>query len=287
MTETEASLPPPNPPSTPPSGEKRHVLSHCLGIALACALVTAIFLYSTSLNHPVPEAPNGPDIAALEQRVDDLEARLTALGEKTPAPPSPVIETDIIDAAIKRIEDRLGQVEAAGAQDRNKIEKTIAAFFAIRDLRDAAKDGRAFASELAALRAATTGDAALAAAAAKLDAFAGAPPPSWSALRGSLAEAQKKAPLAEGQDDSFWAKVKRVFQPLVSVRPLRDPRFADLEKALEAQDSAAALAASGNLPAAVRETLGDWQAALESRMALDAAVQELSAPFMLQQGSAP
>jgi hypothetical protein len=58
---------------------------------------------------------------------------------------------------------------------------------------------------------------------------------------------------------------------------LRDPRFAAVEDALTAGDAATALTQVKILPEEVQQHLTPWQGKLETRAAIDAALQEVSA----------
>ncbi len=294
MTETE-TVPPPKPDTAPQAAPSRRKLfvKRLIGAVVLFALGAGVVLYSTSLNTPVSVEPETSEITAVQQRLADLEARFDALSQKEQLPP-PVIETALVDEAIRRMEDRLGQIETANADIRQIIQKRVSAAFAFRDVRDAAKEGRNFTSELAVLRAATTGDPALMAAEARLDPYAVTPPPSLPHLREALTAEEKKAPQEEAAPGSWPARLRKIFRPLISIRPLNDPRFEEVKKALDAGDGSKALEAARSLPDELKTRLASWQAQLEARLALDAALKELAASFMAPspdpsslQGNAP
>jgi len=261
---------------------KKH-FSHFMGVGLLCAVATGILLYSTNLNTP-PKTPDAaPEISAMERKLEDMEARLAALAEKTAAP-APAVEPAFVDEAMKRIESRLTHLEASGSPSREMVQKMISAAFAFRDVREAAREGRPFAPSLAFVRAAAPEDAVLGDRAAKIEPFAAAPPPSWEGLRRALAEEEKNMPASDDGQDSFWARIKSFFRPLISIQPQH--RFKDIETALEARDGAAALAALQNLSEEEKQALASWRGKLDARLALDAAVQELSS-HLAAQGYAP
>jgi len=120
---------------------------------------------------------------------------------------------------------------------------------------------------------------------AKLAPYAADPPPSLPQLREELAALESAAPPPPDPNaaPTFWDHVKRILQPLISVRPLHDPRFTDLETALASGDAQAALDASKFLPDEARPALALWQAKLEQRTALDNALRDFAARFAAPQ----
>jgi hypothetical protein len=134
---------------------------------------------------------------------------------------------------------------------------------------------------LAALRVAAADNTKILDLAAKLDPYAAGMTPTFAQLRDSLAIEEKAAPppAAEGDVSSFEARFKTILQTLITVRPLHDPRFANLEKALDSGDGAGALEALKALPPEVQKSLSAWQAKLEARIDLDSALAALTAYF--------
>lgn len=258
---------------------KKH-FSHFMGVGVLCAVATGIILYSTSLNAPSKTPEAALEIAAMQRRIENIEARLASLAERSEAPQASGADQAFMDEALKRVESRMAHLEVSGAPSREIVQKMIAAAFAFRDVREAAREGRPFPASLTSVRAAAPDDAALGDIAAKIEPFAAAPPPSWEGLGEALAEEEKNMPASAGQDSSFWGRVKQLFRPLISVQPLH--RFKDIKTALALQDGAAVLAALQNLSEEEKQSLAPWRGKLEARLALDAAVQELSSHLFAQ-----
>jgi hypothetical protein len=202
----------------------------------------------------------------LEQRLDVLEKRAA--------------ETAGGAASLNNAGDK-PQAGNKGASSNQATRDFIAAAFSFWDLREAAKTGRSFTLQLAALRATSGGDAKLSELAAKLEPYAAGTTPTLAHLREKLSAEEKAAPapVVENEAPSLKSRVKSALEPLISVRPLHDARFADLEKALDAGDAAAALEAVKALPEEARKNIGAWQAELEARKTLDDTLQTLTVYF--------
>jgi hypothetical protein len=273
MTEPE------NPPSLPdlasdPSvcrkGKSRFVWFFLVVALLASA---GYVIYS---NYPrsgllVPVTQASPKLVALEQRLDVLETQLDkAARSQTDDTPAPVIE---------EVKKPKASVESKEVQDQQTAQKVIATAFAFWDLREAAKEGRSFAPQLTALRTASVNSPATTELIARLEPYALEGAPTLSHLREALTAEEKAvpAPVVENATASFGARIMVALRPFVTVRPLHDVRFSDLEKALDSGNTLAALEAVKALPLDVQKSLAAWKTKLEARSAIDDAFLALSA----------
>jgi hypothetical protein len=274
MTEEEENI------FSPPDacGKKKH----CFVLILSAFVLLATFGYAAILHYPqpgvlVPVAQNPPDFSVLERRIDALETQIKALNEPVPASQAASDSPSLSD----EVRTLKAQIQNKDAQDRQTMQKFVAAAFAFWDLRELAEDGRIFVPQFAALRAVSADDPEISEWVAKLEPYAAVATPTLTQLRDSLALEEKAAPapVAEGENSTFMSRIMALLRPLVSVRPLHDPRFADLEKALDSGDAAAAIEALNALPDDVRKSLAAWQSKLGARASLDTILLALEARF--------
>jgi hypothetical protein len=137
------------------------------------------------------------------------------------------------------------------------------------------------AVSLAALRAAAKDDAVIAEQVAKLETYKDGIP-ALTQLCSDLAaqETRIAAPDTSDADHTIQGRLQKIMRPLISVHALHDPQFADLEKALDAHDAAAALAAFDALSDGTKQSLSACGAQLQARAAIDEALAIIDAHFM-------
>jgi hypothetical protein len=282
---TELENPPSSRASASASGSCGGRISRLVWILLLAVLLGSLG-YAAYMRYPrqgllVPVTQVSPKLVALEQRLDMLEAQLSKVlppgGDLTP--PNEEVKKPKTPAENKE------------AQDQQTTQKLIASAFAYWDLREAAKTGHSFAPQLAALRAATVNSPATSDLITRLEPYALEGALTLPQLREALRAEERTAPLpvAENAPTSFGARVKTALQPFVSIRPLRDERFANLEKAFDSGSAPAALEAVKALPENLQQHLALWRAKLEARIAVDDAFLVLSARIITppSQRSAP
>ncbi len=248
----------------------------CFRIFLGVAFIAAAgYIALATSSWQTPSGVAEPvKTGTIEQRLEAVERQLgsavPAQATSSPVPLGPLTE---------EVDKLKTQVENNDSQSQMFAQKLVAEAFAFWDLREAVRDGRSFAPQLAALRNAAAGHAEILALTAKLDAFALLPPLTVKQLRDSFAVDFKAATAEATSQLSFWERVKALFAPLLSVRPLHDARFAAVEMALDAGYPAAALEAVKALPEDAQKSVAAWRLKLEARVALDEAVQALSDRF--------
>lgn len=292
MTQTEPMSPP------PPANPSCEIGSSCGKVSCTVKGLSIVFLFVAAIIgfaafakrtwlHPAPvlvQTQAAPDNAALEQRVAALERQFAALAE-IPAVAPTTTATGANDATatntIKNLESQIAQLQNQGKDGQRSTRKLISFAFAFWDMREAAENGRSFATQLAALRAASVNDAAMAEQIAKLEPYAANPPPTLPQLRGTLAAQEAAIPTRSvpGDETSLWNRIAALFRPLISVHPLHNPGLVPLEKALDSGDAQAASDMFKALPADTQTKLSAWQADLEARNLIDAALRAMAASF--------
>lgn len=226
-------------------------------------------------------------IEGLRAEVDGVVGRLGGLetsNKEAKADRGRMVET--LDATKSLAEGRVGTVEQklatleAGAADARRAQAEAVFAVALADLKSAVDAGRPFAPELDVVRRSTPEGTTLAL--APLDPFVATGVPSVGALRDGLPrivramhEAEEVAGTDAGPLDRMWAHAGR----LVRVRPAGEAAGTDVgamisrvEGRMVAGDLAAALAAWKALPEPSRKASATWAAALEARVAVDAAL---------------
>ncbi|MFA5041618.1 MAG: hypothetical protein WC464_08305 [Bdellovibrionales bacterium] len=285
MADTENTTPP-----QPEACACRSGRSLFIWLVVGIAVLTGLG-YVAALHYPeqgilVPVEQKASRIDTLEERVEALEKRLA---EEAAAELLATTNGTSLNEEIKTLK---AEVETKEAKSHQTAHDFIAAAFSFWDLREAAKTGRPFTVQLAALRAAGKKDAKLAELSDKLEIYAASPTPTWTQLREAL-KAQEKtappAPVSETDPVSWKMRIESAMKALISVRPLHDKRFDALNKALDADDRAAAIEAANALPEEVRKAINPWQADLERRIALDDVLRTLTVYFTTPspEGTAP
>jgi hypothetical protein len=219
----------------------------------------------------------------MEQRLEALEKRFDAASlASTQATGDPIPLSD----ELNKLKAKIDNEDSKGQQ---LAQAFIAQAFAFLDLREVAKSGRAFSPQLATLRVAAADNPKILAWLPKIEPYAAEPPPTLDKLRETLTFEAKVAPAPVGEKSSAWAKVKSIFDPLISVRSKNDARFTILEGALDAGNVPAALEAFKALPEDTQKSLTTWKAKLEARATIDGTMQALSAFFTAppSNGNAP
>ncbi len=242
---------------------------------------------------PAPPPPPPPvDLGPLESRVAALEAR--------PAP-TPFDPSSILDQ-LSRIAERVGRSEQKATEGESRLSATEAASgrrvllaLSLAQVSDLARAGLPFQSQLAQIMQA--GDAAVAAAAQKLDGLAQRGAPTIEQLRARFPDVAKRALTASFAVESgdLIGELRAALARAITVRRVdalgsdaADPesRLAKAEALLASGDLAGALAQLEGLPAQALGAIGDWVGPAKDRLALDAALRELSALILrLRSGS--
>ena len=282
MTQSETPLPEPStisspPPRKPKSGKKLWVFLAAFLLLLIGALALAKFIERSPPSSAVSTKPT-LDISELDRRLTTLEARVDKLSENG-ASSSAANAPD--SEIVKNLQNQITQLQNQNKDGAESARKIIAAAFAFWDLREAAKAGRPFASQLSDLRNATTDDAATAAQIAKLAPYAANPPPTLAQLRESLAaqEASLPPPPATEANPTLWTRILALLRPFISVHPLRNPALETLEKTLDSGDDQGALAAFKTLSDDARQKLSAWGNDLDARAQIGAALQAMTVSF--------
>ncbi len=276
MTETE---------NTSPSIEAcctkkgRPFLWFLSGVLLMTLAATAAFLYTFRADNFVstPSADFG-EVEELKQRVEALERQFNALVQLAPAQQA-ASNAIPIDQELKQLKEMVQGVEG---RETLAAHKVVAAAFAFWDLRDEARRGAAFDVELAALREASD-DPKVEELASRLAPYAAGGTATLAQLREDLKSVQKNAPpppSSASETSSIIAKIKGFLAPLISVKPSRDMRFSEIERALQTGDASHALEAVKALPPELQASADSLQKRMEARADLDATLKTLSMHFM-------
>jgi hypothetical protein len=229
-------------------------------------------------------------VAANAQRLDDLEAARAAVDEAALNSLElrlGALEAGLIDAApeaeIRALESKL----AALAQVAANAGRSAALAVAVARLREAARRSEPYAGALDEVRslAGPLGDADLALALAAIAGRAAGGVPNLAALRDRFAGLAAPLLHAEGLDaDAGWlAKTVNRLTSVVTVRrigevagPTAEARIARAETRLAAGDLAAAIEDLAPLETAPGGLLTAWLADARARLALDAALDDVS-----------
>ncbi|MDD4615934.1 MAG: hypothetical protein PHW76_02300 [Alphaproteobacteria bacterium] len=270
MTETEKPLPSPQ-----RACEKRKPFLWFLsGILL---MTIAAFLWS--FNHVKIASflrTDAQEVAKLKQRVDALERQFNALVQLAPAQQAQNMAVPL-DDELRKLKE---MVESVEGQEMRAAHKEIAAAFACWDLRDEAQRGGSFDVQLAALREASD-DPKVEEMALRLVPYAAGGTLTLPQLREELLIAEKNAPSpSEGETNSIVAKLKKLLEPLISVKLVHDPRFSEVEIALERGDVAGSLEALRVLPQELQPGLDKLKKHMEERADLDSTIKALTTYFM-------
>ncbi len=239
-----------------------------------------------------PALPLPVDLRSLETRLATLEARPVA----TPFDPAPLLDQ------LSRISDRLARSEQRVTESESRLSATeslsgrrIMLTLGLAQIADLARAGLPFQAQLAQILQA--GDAAVTAAAERLDGLAQRGAPTIEQLRARFPDVAKRtlnaAMVLESGDliGELRAALARAItirrvDPLASDAVDPESLLAKAEALLVAGDLAGALAQLENLPPQAVAAIGDWLGPAKDRLALDAALKELSALILrLRSGS--
>lgn len=232
------------------------------------------------------------DLGPLEGRIAALEARPVA---------TPFDATSILDQ-LSRMAERVGRSEQKMTEGESRLSATEAASgkrvllsLGLAQIADLARAGLPFQAQLA--QVAQAGDAAVTAAAQALDGLAQRGAPTIEQLRARFPDVAKRALNASFALESgdFIGELRAALARAITIRRVDalgsdavDPesRLAKAEALLAAGDLAGALAQLEGLPAQALAVIGDWVGPAKDRLALDAALKELSAMILrLRSGS--
>jgi uroporphyrinogen-III synthase len=289
----------PLPPLTPPLVRSAHMkksrgwLWGILGIVLVAAVGSFVILQCPWTHNPAKqsEATQGKshdnkDIAALDQRLQLLEAHLDAQNETaaTAQKSSPTLQNS--DAQIATLNAAVKNLQMQMTQLQGQAQKAMVAAFAFSELREAIHSGTGFASQLAAWRAAANGDTDLSKTSEKLEPYASRGVQTLPQLHELLTAQEMKAATPEiGEVSNGWKEhiksiLQNLIQNLISVHSLHDPQFLVIEQKLDAGDAQGALNAFDGLPSATQQQLTAWREQLQARLTVDDAVRAIGVHLM-------
>lgn len=234
-------------------------------------------------------------MAALTARIEDLEFALQDTGSAGLSEQGDLLadlqsEIENLQTAVERTEDidienekrfadMLKNLQSAGEAEVqvSRAETTASAALAVSRIEAAAREGRSFHAAYKQLEKAMPDDAAVAALAPI--ARSGAPTLAdlVTQFSGDRAAALEAVDL---QAEDGWGWTRQVFGSGVKVRKSGQGGSArDLldqaEDALKAGDIVPAIEAVGNLPDEARQVMEDWKNSAESRIALEAALDDI------------
>ncbi len=223
------------------------------------------------------------DHVALESRVTRLEAQFHT-SQNVSSQPETAQEITEIQGSIHALEAQLAHLQSDGGSQEQANRKILAVAIAFDDLRASIRNGEAFTAPLALLRANLGADPALAASVERLTPYAESPPPTLARLRENLMDLEPTLPVPIPSDSPSWEqRVQKLLTPLLTIRPLRDPRLKVVEDSLAEGNALGAREAFHALPEEVRQRMEIWQSDLEKRIALDAALHVLTDALMREQ----
>jgi uroporphyrinogen-III synthase len=229
---------------------------------------------------PHISSSSAPDTLILEKRMDSLEARMKALTEIPSVENQGAVAEPALSDEIKNLQTQIAALQNQRTQDRQSSRKAIGTALAYWNLREAAKDGRDFSVYLTTLRSSVSDDSVLTEQTSKLIPLSTQVIPALPQL-GEELKAQEPN-IYQAQSDAqltIEERLKKIFQPLISIHPLHDIRYTILEKALNDGDDEAASAAFKNLPNETQKTLSSWQEKLNLRMTLNDNLRDLDQSF--------
>ena len=276
MTQSDTTTPP-SPPQPMRKKSGSSLLSF-LSIVLLAIVGVGVAL-GPWLHPPLPAAPSASEGKDIERRLETLENRVQTLTEIPTPTPQGTSDVSGLSEQIKSLQTQVALLASKDTQGQQTSQKLVTTFLAFVDLRDVAHNGQSFTAQLDTLRAAVNGDAAFVEQIAALEPYAGHPIPTLPQLRDLLMKEESKLdlPTPPSETSSLSGRLKTIFRPLISVRPLHDPQFNSLEQALSSGDAEAALDASKALPADTQRALSAWQEQLVARLAIETNLRAIAA----------
>lgn len=244
-------------------------------------------------------ALEGEQVAALAQRLDALAEAAAAVDETTINALElrvGALEAGLIDAApaaqVRALDAKLGALERTAAD----AGRSAALAVAVSRLREATQLSTPYAAALGEVRALAgpLGDADLEAAVIAIEARAAAGVPNLEALRQSFADLAVPILREAGlDDDAGWlAKTVSRLSSVVTVRrtgevigPGPEARIARAEARLDTGDLAAAIDELEQLEAAPGGPLAGWLDGARARIALNRALDDVSARALVLLGA--
>jgi len=241
------------------------------------------------------------DATSLKDRVDALEARLSALEmQAQSAPGSPDIASRLaaLEAEVARAGDKetqgelLGRVTRLESQNSGESLRRAGSVLALATLARATRDASSFRVELDALAGTAPNDPVI----AVLQPIADTGAPTTAILAGRFAQVARATLDAErkaGATDIFsrlWASVTG----LVSIRPVGNAegsttadRLARAEAALGRDDLATAVRETEALTGAAASTMAPWLKDARARLTIERAVAQMDARIVQALVAAP
>jgi hypothetical protein len=311
MTETPLLPPPGAPPEVTapaPNPPRRDLVPwlYGLGFVVLAAAIIYLWQYPSTSNEP---ANNTSEIQAIEQRLVDIDARLSRLEQR------PVADLGKINARLDALDGRTtdatqlaarldtlsGRIESLSGRDQSGIDATNQQISALT-ARVATIDANAENTEAIARRLnriARLQEASLALAAGRaigdvpgapdaLSRYAHNPPPTEAEMRLRFPQAEKAALAARQPDESDAPFIDRVWdraQSLVTIRRgeevvVGNPASVTLSRAqtdLDAGDLAGAVSAVGSLKGPPKEAMASWLSDAKALLDAHAALAQLAA----------
>ncbi|MDD3029163.1 MAG: hypothetical protein PHS57_02640 [Alphaproteobacteria bacterium] len=272
MTDIEENTPPPQEDAPARQSHKGLVVLVAVGLLAAAVCTAGGWLYMTD-GALFQNNERAQRLDALDHRLDALESALNAALASTASTP------EALAALEEKFQYMKAQIEEKNTRANQPVQEAVIATLAFWDLRDAAKDGQPFDEPLARLRVAFADNPSLDPVLRKLVPFASSKTPTFDQLQDVLVLKEADIPVESDNDASWITKIKRIFRPLITVKPRQDPRFSPLEEALASQDPQRLHTALDSLPEQARAALAPWAADVDKRLALDAILKELNTAF--------
>ena len=252
-----------------------------LGAQLA-VLARDITTIAAAAGDPAAVTRMTEDLAQFDQRIATLERAAPAVQLNTLQRRVDQLATDLAAVATN-----VGNV-TADAAERDRAE-AAARSLAMSSLRGAAERGDPFVLELAALAELGVDPAAI----TTLDPFATTETPTRAALATAfspVADAVIAATTEANTTAGFWDRLWNNAVGVVTVRPTGPIEgttptaiLSRMQAAIDAGDFATALAERATLPEPGLAASADWAAAVQRRLALDAAVEALAETLRREQ----
>ncbi|MGE0724662.1 MAG: hypothetical protein AB7O45_09810 [Alphaproteobacteria bacterium] len=238
------------------------------GIALV-GLVLVVLLEAAFLSRPGPATTPGPTAGeeareALRAELSEVQGRVAAIEAASRSNAGAVADLR------GRLDAHLSATTAAAASDGVRLGLIVLRMERL------ATGGQPFAAELAAAREATGAGTDLSSALAQLEPFAanGAPTKRDLALRVS-AQAPRLAAMSEA-NDGILDRVGGMFSRKPSNETVAAAVIARAQAELDVGNLAAAVRQLQRLPPPLRQAAAPWIAAAEQRVAVDAALDQVS-----------
>jgi hypothetical protein len=272
-----------------------------IALALAALHLQNVYKIYESPPRPAqaatPPAVTAQQIRALDERLDDLTARLTRLEQQPTAAALPAAETgagssaelvrlrsDVValTTTLTALQEQMKQTAGSSSQNQQEVLAAL-----VNSLTALASSGRSFKPELAFVQQAAARDSALAAPLTRLNPIAETGAPSLAALTEEFAGLERplEAALRRSEADTWQGRLWAEAQGLVTIRPLHPKAGQEGTIGAMADDLAqgkleAALDKVKDLPPPAQALLKDWRSRASARQKLDATLAEITQRLM-------